>query len=253
MWSFHTQFFLNYADSVRRHDRTEENEALAGLEDYTADFASFLATATGDAAPESAVAAMLRQHVDQLTGQLDAYAAGELDTALAREVESHTYLATIGTALAGAFSTQDPVAFPGPVDGAGVAYCSILASQLTTLTDVVVTTAVTGGPAATDRSDGWTAALDEAERQALDSIGTQLDVDLSELTDVFAQDQTSQFGSALLGAIDRPTLEQQADAHDLSSFGPQLLAGDRDGAAAPVAIRNAYATAYRLAAAARTP
>ncbi len=127
LWSQHTQAFLDYAAAGSDEARAT---ARAHLVDYEHDFASFVATATAGGVPAAAVRAMLDQHNDQMLGQLDAIrerdAAGAADLAVA----SIDYLSTIGAALSGGFAAQQPAAFPGPVDDANIAYCSLLGRQI---------------------------------------------------------------------------------------------------------------------------
>jgi hypothetical protein len=127
LWSQHTQAFLDYASA--RSDAARA-EARAHLADYERDFSSFVGTATANGVPASAVEKMLHQHNAQMVGQLDAIRAGNAAGAADLAVASIDYLSSIGFALSGGFAAQQPTAFPGPVDNADIAYCSLLGRQV---------------------------------------------------------------------------------------------------------------------------
>ena len=110
LWKQHIQFFADYAAATSNAKRTK---ALADLHDYTMDFSSFTATATGGLAPLEAVVGLLHTHIAQLTAQSDAYRKHDYVSAVAHQHEARTHMYEISAALAGAISGQQPAIFPG--------------------------------------------------------------------------------------------------------------------------------------------
>ncbi len=126
LWAQHTQFLLDYADAVRRHDTAAEAVARSHLHNYTADSGTLFDRATAGGAPASSVTKFLEVHVAHMTDSIDALAAGDATKADGLAVTDHEYLYTVAKTLAGAISTQQPGAFPGATDGADTEFCSIL-------------------------------------------------------------------------------------------------------------------------------
>ncbi len=234
LWTFHTEFFLDYADAVGRGDDEAADTALDGLADYQQDFASFIDTATAGLAPSTAVAEMLGRHVEQMIGQLDAARSGEYDEMLRLEADGHDYLATIGASLAGAFAAQQPVAFPETADEAWVEYCSIAGSALTSFVDGVTTAAALDGEV-----EPWRTALSTLAEVRSTAPGV--------VSDPFDETGTDSLVELLLDQRGSSPPELVSDANDLATLGLRLAAIDADPAATPAAIRSAYAAAYRLA------
>lgn len=238
LWSFHTQFFLDYADATRRDDGAAKAKALAALADYRGDFSSFIATATGGAAPESAVSELLANHIDQMVGQLDAFASDDLDGAIATERDGHAYLSTIGTTLASAISAQDPVAFPGDVNDPFAGYCSIAAGSLSDYVNAVVTSHEIG------------IAQPAGQRYRTTAVGglrTAIDLDVTHVGDPFTAAGADALTEAMFGRLDRSAPGSAADISDLATLAPVVEEIDDESVALPAAVRNAYAAAYRLA------
>jgi hypothetical protein len=95
----------------RVHDRAGE-AGQAGPEEggrYIEAFSGFLADATG--LPQAALRTSITEHVQQLKGQIDAYAAGDYAKAymLLREANAHMWMT--GDTLAAAIVKQDPDSF----------------------------------------------------------------------------------------------------------------------------------------------
>lgn len=113
LWGQHTQFFAEYAVAAGEGDEQRKDEASAKLHDYHLDFSSFADTATGGTAPAEVVVELLHQHVEDLTGYIDAHATGDDAEADRRREAATSYMAVIADALAGAIAAQDPERFPG--------------------------------------------------------------------------------------------------------------------------------------------
>ena len=110
-WRAHIGFFVDYTVALAEKDEEAQKEAVDNLMGYTAAFSTFLAEATG--LPQEALREGLVAHVEQLKGQIDAYAAGDYEKAyeLYREAYHHMWLT--GDTLAEAIVVQNPEAFTG--------------------------------------------------------------------------------------------------------------------------------------------
>jgi hypothetical protein len=102
MWSEHVVALVAYAAAVADQDAAARAHAHAELVEYEEDLADFFAGASHGRLPDAAARAAVRMHVDHLTMQADAYAAGDYATAdrLYREGYQHTY--DLGLTLADA-------------------------------------------------------------------------------------------------------------------------------------------------------
>ena len=76
---------------------------------YNAASAQFFAQATG--LPQADLQAALEEHLMQLKGQIDAYAAGDYEQAYALAREAYAHMYELGTTLAGAIVAQSPDKF----------------------------------------------------------------------------------------------------------------------------------------------
>ena len=109
LWRDHIKFFVDYTVGLAKQDKAAQDKAVANLMGYNAASAQFFADATG--LPQADLQAALEEHLMQLKGQIDAYAAGDYENAyeLAREAYAHMY--ELGTTLAGAIVAQSPDTF----------------------------------------------------------------------------------------------------------------------------------------------
>ena len=104
-WRAHIGFFVDYTVGVAKKDPAMQKKAVNDLMGYVESFSAFLAKATG--LPNDTVRMSINEHVMQLKGQVDAYAAGDYGEAyrLFREAYAHMYMT--GDALAGAIVKQN--------------------------------------------------------------------------------------------------------------------------------------------------
>jgi len=111
LWRFHINQFVAYTQALAGDDEAGQQEAVDNLMGYVEAQAAFFADATG--ADRDVLREGLEQHVLQLKGQLDAYAAGDHAEAyrLAREAHAHMY--ETADALAAAIVAQSPDKFGG--------------------------------------------------------------------------------------------------------------------------------------------
>ena len=108
-WRAHIRFFVDYTVALAKKDRAGQNRAVGNLKGYTASFSAFLAGATN--LPRAAVERSISQHVMQLKGQIDAYAAGNYTRAYRLERQAYAHMFMTGDAIAGAIVKQFPRRF----------------------------------------------------------------------------------------------------------------------------------------------
>jgi hypothetical protein len=109
MWRDHIKFFVAYTTALAKQDKPGQTKAVNDLKGYIEAFSGFLADATG--LPQAALRTSITEHVQQLKGQIDAYAAGDYAKAymLLREANAHMWMT--GDTLAAAIVKQDPDSF----------------------------------------------------------------------------------------------------------------------------------------------
>jgi hypothetical protein len=100
MWRDHIGFFVDYTVGLAMDDKAAQDEAVGNLMGYVEASSNFLATATG--LPQDALRETLTEHVMQLKGQIDAYAAGDYETAYADFRDAYAHMYMTADALAGA-------------------------------------------------------------------------------------------------------------------------------------------------------
>ena len=112
-WEAHIGFFVDYTVGLATDDQAAQDRAVADLGTYIEDFGQFLSDATGGNLPADAARAALGEHVTQLKEQLDAYAAGDFETAYALSREAYAHMAMTAAALRLAIIQQNPDTFTG--------------------------------------------------------------------------------------------------------------------------------------------
>ena len=106
LWRDHIKFFVDYTVALAKKDKAGQMKAVGNLKGYIAKFSNFLATATG--LPTAAVSKLITEHVMELKGQLDAYAAGNYRKSYALTREAYHHMIMTGDALAGAIVKKFP-------------------------------------------------------------------------------------------------------------------------------------------------
>jgi hypothetical protein len=106
LWRDHIKFFVNYTTAVAKQDKAGQTKAVNDLKGYIEAFSGFLADATG--LPQGALRKGITEHVTQLKAQLDAYAAGDYETAYDNERMAYDHMAMTGDTLAAAIADQSP-------------------------------------------------------------------------------------------------------------------------------------------------
>ena len=110
LWRAHIDAYYAYIQATASGDASAKESALATLHAYPAQLAAFLSSAITDL-PASAVEPMLAQHIDQLVGQVDAYAAHDYSKAIETTRAAYARMFMLGEALARAISRQFPDRF----------------------------------------------------------------------------------------------------------------------------------------------
>ena len=111
LWRDHIGFFVDYTVGLATKDKAAQREAVENLEGYTGAFSGFLADATG--LPQDALQASITEHVMQLKGQIDAYAAGDYEEAYRLFRQAYEHMVMTGDTLAEAIVAQNPDEFGG--------------------------------------------------------------------------------------------------------------------------------------------
>jgi hypothetical protein len=111
LWTNHIGFFVNYAQAVKASDTAKKQKALSDLAGYKGQIAALLSGANPNL-PDAAVQQLFQQHIDQLTGALDAYAAKDYAKAYTLFDQSHAHMFMAGNALSGAIAKQFSQKFP---------------------------------------------------------------------------------------------------------------------------------------------
>jgi hypothetical protein len=109
MWRDHIGFFVDYTVGLAEKDKAAQQQAVDNLTVYIETFSSFLATATE--LPQSALRESITEHVMQLKGQIDAYAAGDYGKAYSLFRQAYEHMVMTGDTLADAIVKQNPEMF----------------------------------------------------------------------------------------------------------------------------------------------
>jgi hypothetical protein len=110
MWRQHIGFFVDYTVATAMDDEAGREAALDKLAGYRAEFSQFLAGANPNLTADG-VSSLLQEHVNQLTGALDTYKAGDYAAAYEQLRSSYEHMFMTGDALAGAIVQQSPEKF----------------------------------------------------------------------------------------------------------------------------------------------
>jgi len=112
-WEAHIGFFVDYTVGLATDDAAAQEQAVADLQGYVVEFGQFLSDATGGNLPADAAQDALATHVTQLKEQLDAYAAGDFESAYATARQAYGHMFMTADALTMAIVKQNPETFTG--------------------------------------------------------------------------------------------------------------------------------------------
>jgi hypothetical protein len=142
LWDAHIAGYLDYIQASRDNDAAARDSATARVNDYAAQLAAFLATANPHL-DSAALQQMFQQHAAHLTGQVEAYAAGDYERTYALVREGYEHMFAAGEALALGIATQLPDQFPAdapapdtatapsPAGAAGIIFATVILLGLT--------------------------------------------------------------------------------------------------------------------------
>ena len=109
MWRAHIGFFVDYTVGLATKNTAMQEKAVGDLMGYIETNANFLARATG--LPLASMRASITEHVMQLKGQIDAYAAGNYDRAYRLFRHAYHHMVMTADVLADAIVKQNPEMF----------------------------------------------------------------------------------------------------------------------------------------------
>jgi hypothetical protein len=109
LWRDHIKFFVAYTVALKAKDEAGQRRAVGNLRGYIEAFSAFLSRATG--LPQAALRKSITSHVNQLKGQLDAYAAGNFGFAYRLERSAYAHMGMTGDALSTAIVKKFPRKF----------------------------------------------------------------------------------------------------------------------------------------------
>ncbi|RLQ93111.1 copper amine oxidase [Falsibacillus albus] len=113
MWSEHIGYFVDYTKAEAAGDQAKMDEAIKHLDNYRSEFSKFLGTATDGRVDPTEIANGLQTHVEQLTGALDNYKAGNYNKEYDQIREAYAHMLNPAKGLSAAFVDQFPDKFMG--------------------------------------------------------------------------------------------------------------------------------------------
>ena len=108
LWTDHVVSLFKYAGVVDAGKQEGKKKFEAQLDRYRADFGSFVETASDGKLKADIVAKSLKSHINQLLGQVEAYAAKDYATAYRLERKAFAHMFPTGKALAGGLAIHHP-------------------------------------------------------------------------------------------------------------------------------------------------
>ncbi|MGD6993254.1 copper amine oxidase [Sutcliffiella horikoshii] len=111
IWSSHIGYFVDYVTATAEENEEGRQQALAELDEYTAEQAAFLDTATESLLKASELEAGLKMHVEQLVWAFDNYVAGDFDKAYDNVRHAIEHMYEPGKGLSWAITDQFPEKF----------------------------------------------------------------------------------------------------------------------------------------------
>jgi hypothetical protein len=100
-WASHVAALFNYARGLAEKDDAVTAQAQLTISRFESDLAGFFAAASQGRLPRNAAETAIKQHIEHLIGQTDAYAAGNYPRANRIYREGYAHAFAIGKVLAG--------------------------------------------------------------------------------------------------------------------------------------------------------
>ncbi|TCP27080.1 hypothetical protein EV207_11858 [Scopulibacillus darangshiensis] len=111
MWSAHIGNFVDYVKATGAKDENKKQAAKDALNEYSKNFANFIATATDGNTPSDAVQKGLQEHISQLITAFDDYAAKDYDKAWDKIDMAYDHMFMSSKGIAGGIVMQNPDKF----------------------------------------------------------------------------------------------------------------------------------------------
>ncbi|WP_372789888.1 copper amine oxidase [Paraconexibacter sp.] len=146
LWRKHIGFFVEYAKAKAEKDDAAAEKAVADLDGYRTDFATFISGANPNL-PADAVAEELKPHVESVFAVIRAAATGS-PKLYERVVEAASHMPNTANVLAGGIVKQFPDKFSGSADAGASELRALLTDQLVGheyLAGIAVATGVSEG------------------------------------------------------------------------------------------------------------
>ena len=170
LWRDHIKFFVNYTVGLAEKDKAAQAKAVNDLNGYIQAFPAFLAEATD--LPVDALRESITEHVTQLKGQIDAYAAGDYERAYTLAREAYAHMVMTGDTLAGAIVEQNPDEYSPEGATASAVDLRVRLDTLLGEHALLAMFATQKGFAGDEDFDAISAALDGNSRDLADAIGS---------------------------------------------------------------------------------
>ncbi len=220
LWASHVAALFNYARGLAEKDDAVTAQAQLTISRFESDLADFFATASQGRLARNAAETAIKQHIEHLIGQTDAYAAGNYQQADRIYREGYAHAFAIGKVLAG---TLLPPAAAKVLN----APTWRLRSELDRLLGEHVVVVIAAMRAGVTNSDDFRAAADTVNANTRDLAGA--------MDTLFGHAAASRFQSlwadhvdALIGysaAVVKHDARQSADSRTaLAAFEKQLAA-----------------------------
>ena len=146
LWQRRSDALGAYADAVAKGDESAKQAAVTALNSYAADHGTWFAKASKGRAEASASANGVRSHLQELTGQLDAYAARDYAKSYQIERLAYEHSFTAGTTMAKESITPElSLGFDAPPEKLRSAFTMLLGEHMQLIVGAQ-RAALTGGP-----------------------------------------------------------------------------------------------------------
>ncbi|HVE92209.1 MAG TPA: hypothetical protein VNE62_07915 [Actinomycetota bacterium] len=155
LWQSHIDMFVRYTQATAKGDKAAQGVEVTKLTQYANDVGVFFSGANPNL-PKDAVTALVKDHVLDLKGVVDAQAAKDFTGAYTKIRDGYHHMDMIGGALAGAIAKQFPTKFSGAADSKKAALHTTLTQQFGE--HVALAAAATGNALAGDTKAASAAA-----------------------------------------------------------------------------------------------
>jgi hypothetical protein len=169
-WRPHIGFFVDYTVGLAKGDKAAQDKAVGNLMGYAEAFPAFLAEATG--LPKADLRDAITAHVNQLKGQIDAYAAKDYPGAYGELREAYHHMFMTGDTLAGGIAAQKPDMFPAGDATQAASDLRVTLGRLLGEHAILAMTATQKGFSGSADFDAIAKALDANAVDLADAIGS---------------------------------------------------------------------------------